>query len=255
MRDPRRLLEGDASELEQRLLSLAQGEHAPHEAVQRLATQLGLSGAGLGFDAFDPAPGAASAGASSVVPPALLSTGTGLLHSWAGKLLLVSLLGGAGGAAWLSQRPAAAPNDRSVSVAPSQPAAAVRDSNPGIQSVREAPEQLPSPAGPRARLDRDGQASALSREVAALAAVRAQLKTGAGRAALDALDAYARERAQPVLDQEATALRIEALLALREEKAARALADDFLHAHPDSPHLARVRALLRGLSRARTGER
>jgi outer membrane protein assembly factor BamD (BamD/ComL family) len=95
------------------------------------------------------------------------------------------------------------------------------------------------------KADQTAEGSGLSREVAALAAVRALLKAGDSPGAIQALDRVAQERPRPVLEQEASALRIEALLSAHRVSDARALAERFLRAHPESPHGARVRALLR----------
>jgi hypothetical protein len=239
MRDPRRLLEGDASELERSLLTLVQSECAPPAATQRLVAQLGLSSAGLGLAHAGAV--AKQTGASSIVPPAALGSGAGLLSGLTGKLLLAALISGAGGAAWLGLVSFAPETAR---VEPRMPATEhVVPVAPETAEVAPAASQLAPPAVPAPK--RGAEASGLSREVAALAAVRALLKAGDASGALYALDVAARERPRSVLEQEATALRIEALLAGHQVADAQTLAERFLRAHPNSPHVARVRALVR----------
>ena len=71
---------------------------------------------------------------------------------------------------------------------------------------------------------------------------------GVGRgsvpAALGALDDYQRSFPHGVLGQEAAVLRIEALVKGGNTAAAKALADRFLAANPQSPHAPRIRRLV-----------
>ena len=84
----------------------------------------------------------------------------------------------------------------------------------------------------------------IAAEIESLDRARARLQRGDARAALGALDAYRRAHPAGVLQQEASLLRIEALVRSGDAAAARRVARAFLRDYPQSPHVARVRALL-----------
>lgn len=222
MKDPRRLLEGDASELELRLLTLAQREQAPSAAPRRLAARLGVPVGMLGLEALGSGPAPLG---SVAAPPAAVGAGagSGLLHGIAGKLVLAGVLGALGGGLVVG-----------VTGGASRPSTRVTPS-PSV-----APSTLPSPPLPSS-----ASVGQLDREVAALARVRGALQAGRAQEALAALRAFEQQHPSSVLGQEAHALRIEALLAVRDVDAARAEGERFLRSYPDSPHRARVQALLR----------
>lgn len=232
MRDPRRLLDGDASELERSLLGAAQAETAPAAAQERLLAQLGLGALAAGLSL----PASAHAASSTSLPPAAGSAVAASASGLGGKLLLTVLIGSlAGAGVWLgTSRSAPVPQPRATQAAASAPSTleAIAPTPPG-----EAP---PSPE-PSAQVTAP---SALSREVAELTSVRAQLRAGDARAALSALVTFAEAHPRSVLAQEADALRIEALLLAGQASAARVEAGRFLRAHPHSPHTARLKALL-----------
>ncbi|KYF93925.1 hypothetical protein BE20_07830 [Sorangium cellulosum] len=75
---------------------------------------------------------------------------------------------------------------------------------------------------------------------------RARDALGAGDAAgcLSALDAYDRRFPRSAMGEEATVLRIEALIRLGDRARAADLGQRFLASRPTSPHAAGVRALL-----------
>jgi hypothetical protein len=85
---------------------------------------------------------------------------------------------------------------------------------------------------------------ALREETAALARARDALKAGHARAALTQLDRYRNEWPNGSLGPEATVLRVEALLALGQDRAARQVAEPLMRARPDSFHARRLRDLL-----------
>ncbi|MGH7296275.1 MAG: outer membrane protein assembly factor BamD, partial [Polyangiaceae bacterium] len=70
------------------------------------------------------------------------------------------------------------------------------------------------------------------------------LAAGDAAGALRRVDAYDREFPRGALAQEATTLRIEALLRQGQRDAALRLADRFLAANPRSPYAARIRLLV-----------
>jgi hypothetical protein len=84
----------------------------------------------------------------------------------------------------------------------------------------------------------------LNGEIAAIDAARAKLDRGDPRGCLAALDDYERRFPRPVLWQEATVMRIDALLRSGDQKRARSLADRFLAQNPKSPYSARIRSVL-----------
>ena len=73
--------------------------------------------------------------------------------------------------------------------------------------------------------------------------MRASLAGGDASAALAELDAYRRAFPDAALDDEATVLRVNALLLRGDRSAATVLANRFLAAHPSSPHAPRLRTL------------
>ncbi len=72
----------------------------------------------------------------------------------------------------------------------------------------------------------------------------AELRRGAATDALRILDRYDREFPRGALQPEATAARVEALMAKGDRARAKAIAEQFLAAHPDSPLAHRVRATI-----------
>jgi hypothetical protein len=117
-----------------------------------------------------------------------------------------------------------------------------------------APVPAPlAPSNPRKARPRGHSIESPSRvdlgdEIASLDRAREALAHGDASRALALVDEYAKEFPGGVLGQEATVVRIEALLARGDRKAADGLARRLLAAHPASPHAARVRALLAGAS-------
>lgn len=86
----------------------------------------------------------------------------------------------------------------------------------------------------------------LAVEVKMLDTALTQLRAGAPTAAMDELDRYAQMFPRGVLRPEATAARIEALVALGKLSEARTLAAQFLATHASSPLARRVRAAIDG---------
>jgi outer membrane protein assembly factor BamD (BamD/ComL family) len=86
---------------------------------------------------------------------------------------------------------------------------------------------------------------ALGDQVAAMDSARSALASGDAAEARRQLDDYEARFPNGVLAQEATVLRIEALLKQGQGGAARALGERFLADHPTSAHAAHVRRMLR----------
>jgi hypothetical protein len=118
-------------------------------------------------------------------------------------------------------------------------------------STPVAPAQARAPAAPPASSSTPSRAPVvrsqpdISSEIAAVDQARNVLRAQRPRAALAALDRYdARFGRAGALREEASALRIEALLESGKRERAKALARTFLAHHAQSPYAARVRALV-----------
>ncbi|MCL2448938.1 MAG: hypothetical protein FWD17_08330, partial [Polyangiaceae bacterium] len=73
---------------------------------------------------------------------------------------------------------------------------------------------------------------------------RRALQASDAREALRQLDAYEARVASPRFAQEATVLRVEALMALGATDQARAVAESFLAGEPESTYSRRIRSIL-----------
>jgi hypothetical protein len=239
MKDPVRLLDGDATDVERALLRAGAAEEPPPEGALRLAAALGISSALLQ---------ASKAAASASTPPAATGAATPWVAHVAAKWL--ALAGGsiALAAAVLVMRGGPARDaDRDTRPAQRVQNATPQDTRP--QAASEGPAEAAEPAAPQpARPPRPeagrARGKSIAREIEQHDAARDRLQRGQARAALAVLDAYRREHAQGVLGQEAALLRIEALSRAGDRDAARRLAERFLRDNPRSPHEGRIRALV-----------
>ncbi|WP_438008172.1 hypothetical protein WME89_05330 [Sorangium sp. So ce321] len=112
-----------------------------------------------------------------------------------------------------------------------------------------APATVASPprstsAAPRARSATVAPADALREQVAIIDRARDALGAGDAAGCLSELDAYDRRFPRSAMGEEATVLRIEALIRLGDRARAADLGQRFLASRPTSPHAAGVRALL-----------
>ncbi|HEY4107315.1 MAG TPA: outer membrane protein assembly factor BamD [Polyangiaceae bacterium] len=87
-------------------------------------------------------------------------------------------------------------------------------------------------------------APSLADEVAAIKSAKSALAAGNAADSLQKLDAYRKNFPHGRLTQEASVVRIEALLKSGNQAAANAAADRFLATHADSPYAARVHSLI-----------
>jgi hypothetical protein len=99
-------------------------------------------------------------------------------------------------------------------------------------------------AHPRQKADAPAPPPDLRAEVDALGEARAALGRRDARAALEHLDAYNRAFPGGLLADEATILRIDALVRQHDQAAASALSRRYLDAHPGSPYATRLRSLV-----------
>jgi hypothetical protein len=296
--DPRRLLDGDATDDERELLGTWQDE-APSPRARRAV--LGLLAAGTASAATATGAAATATGATATATAtvaAATATGTAATAATAagaaatglggifkamifGALCGVFTLGvveiatpsspappavsslvaaaapaasgipgtghraAAGDVARVDARPLAAevPSPRSSAPAPvapaTLPALAPSDAPPSEPEVApDAPGAGPEPApAPAPRAD-------LSGEIASIDGVRSALGAGAAAQALARLDAHDAAFGGGALAQEATLLRIQALVKLGRRGEAVALGRAFVTAHPTSTHATRVRAIV-----------
>jgi hypothetical protein len=104
---------------------------------------------------------------------------------------------------------------------------------------------IAAPASPARRgesVPGEGEDS-FGRELRAIERARLAVAARDGASAIETLDAYARDFPHGQLSQEATLLRLEALLDEGQRAQAEALAQRFLQEHPSSPLAQRVRSL------------
>jgi hypothetical protein len=98
-------------------------------------------------------------------------------------------------------------------------------------SIRSAPTATGSPA-------------TFPDELATLDSARHAIDAGDAARALSILDGYAQRFAAGVMGQEASILRVEALVKAGDRSAAERAADEFLRKNPTTPYAARVRSLV-----------
>jgi hypothetical protein len=260
MSDPNRLLQEGASGFERQLLSAALTERPTEDAQARLLVSLGVVGATTA--AATSAGGAGATGA--------LSTAT---KAWALKSFCAVALMGAAGAATVrvvgssaEQKPGAVSAVSTVRAAPVPPAVeavtvpAMQTAPSPVASspVRSSPVPA-KPAGPSqppanarrvvaapeaAAFPRPTLSSSLSEETAALDAARSVLRAGRVTEAIALLDDFARRFPSGLLQPEASAVRVEALLALGDHASAETVARALVATAPKTFAAHRVKAML-----------
>jgi hypothetical protein len=231
VKEPERLLAGEASALERKLL-LAMAEERPSPALSaHMARGLSTAGAaGLAKSAGLTALGKASA--------------------------LLALALGAGAAAVLSYR--SAPTTVPAPAAITRGARATdaeRIAEPASSPAPSLAEAVTSaPSGTKEAVSRSAPAEVRRRPVDDLAAeirlldtAKRQLRGGTPAEAVAALDEDRARFPKGALGQEASVLRIEALERSGQHGAARALARRFVQNYPSSTHVERVSRLVGGL--------
>ncbi len=174
---------------------------------------------------------------------------------WMGALAIVGV--GAFGALWASRPGSPSAPPPAAAVAPPPAPATARTVTPapwltvtgpaaaaaGTQPPRRA--AIAAPASPARRgepVPGEGEDS-FGRELRAIERARLAVAGRDGASAIETLDAYARDFPHGQLSQEATLLRLEALLDEGQGAQAEALARTFLQEHPSSPLAQRVRSL------------
>jgi hypothetical protein len=231
VKDPERLLSGGGTAAERLLLGAGAAEEPPSGGAAHLAAMLAP-------------PLAGPPGPSTAPPPAAPGTSGALGALGAKWAIVAAALGGA--ALVIATR---APEERPAPavVAPAARTPELAAPPPEVQSppVEQGVETSAPVENPRKRVESAAASGtpSIAREIRTLDQVRALLAKGDGRRALAELDRYRAEAPRGALGQEATLLRIEALVAAGDRPSARRLAQRFLREHPGTPHEKRVRAL------------
>jgi hypothetical protein len=255
--DPRPLLLEDATELEAALLREAATVQPTPEALNRTLQALGVAGTVLAV-----ATATATTTATATGLKAGLST---MLLKWLSVLSITAALVGAGihwrgllfGSKGTAKTVTASENARPLAISGAAPgpeqqpdSSAVPSqaaSDPSAIAAAEAPSLAggsaePAPPAPRASAAETSRS--LAPEIALIDQTRVALKSAKPNVALALLDSYRRQFPNGRFAPEANYLRIEALAASGNRKAAEALAHKSLDKGADGPHDKRIRAIL-----------
>ena len=239
MKDLHRLLEVPGTDpLEARLLRLARSEGPSHENRRRILAGLGMGVAAATVSQTGGAAQFSSSASSSAISSAAVKWGVASIVA-----VGVSVV------AFMSLRaPAPRPlvTNSSVGILTASTAPVTPSLPPSIDTTELVPvtkvEDLPTLSA-----DADAKAQSapsLAEEVAAIKSAKAALAAGNAGQSLHELDAYRSRFPRGRLVQEASVVRIEALLKSGDSAAANAMADRFLAANADSPYAARVHTLI-----------
>ncbi len=248
MSDPQRLMGDGASDFEKELLRSWEAEQ-PSDAAR--AGVLAAVGIGVGAAAATAAKVGAAAG-GSIAPKAAATVSAIAIAKWAAVVVGVAAVGATFGYVRHASR-LVAPHAAAPATAPEIVATAAPVAVPADVPV-EVPADVPSSDAPRARSNdartrsspraHSSALGALGEQVSALDSARRALAAGDAASAVRQLDDYEARFPGGALVEEAEVLRVEALLAEGDRASAARVGDRFLSAHPNSPHAARVRALL-----------
>jgi hypothetical protein len=260
--EDRRSLPPHEDELSLALLRSAEHDEPPRAAYSKVATALGVS-AVVGLGASLPAPAAlASSGLSSAAALRWSSSLVGKLVVGVSGLLLVAggiavlrhgraNQGAAPVAARAARASAALPVAEPSAVAVPNPAAAVASAQASAAgsasvSVPALARAVPAPTPPVSLPSavRAAKSSSLPEQVSSLDRARVALNSGDPGAALAEIARYRSAWPRGVFLTEASVLEIEALAKRGEVALASRRAQAFVTAHPDSPQVERLRALI-----------
>ena len=235
MKDLNRLLEEPSTDpLQVSLLRLARSEGPSGESRRRILAGLGM---GLAAGTLSQSSSAAQATASSAASSAALNWGlAGVVAIGVSVVAFVGLRQPA-------PLPALVPMTVPAHTSAVAPAATSIDSTELVPVTRV--EDLPTLAGAvPGDPSKTASPPSLAEEVAAIKSAKGALASGNPTQSLHEIDAYRARFPRGRLAQEATVVRIEALLKSGNQAAANAAADRFLAANADSPYAARVHTLI-----------
>jgi hypothetical protein len=244
MKDLNRLLDEQGTDpLEADLLRLARSEGPSGESRRRILAGLSVAvAAGTVSSASSAAASSGEAGTAAVASHTALKWGlfgTVLVGAAAVALLVLGHhaakpLAPANPAVLVAPAPVPAPAPEPVAAAPTN----------GDSAQVTKLEDLPTLPDSSASDAAHAAAPSLADEVAAIKSAKAALASGNAADSLRQLDAYRVHFAHGRLSQEASVVRIEALLKSGNQTAAKAAADRFLAVHADSPYASRVHTLI-----------
>ena len=242
MKDLSRLLDEQGTDpLEADLLRLARSEGPSGESRRRILAGLGVAvTAGTVSSASSAAASSSATGAASVASRSALKWG----------IFGTVVVGAAAVALFVGHHTPKssplAPANPAVLAAPApapEPAVAAPSNGDSAQVTKL--EDLPTlPDSSASDAAHAAAAPSLADEVAAIKSAKSALASGNAADSLRQLDAYRAHFPHGRLSQEASVVRIEALLKSGNQAAANAAADRFLAAHADSPYAARVHTLI-----------
>jgi hypothetical protein len=266
MSDPARLVAGGApgvTDFERDLLRSWETRQPSSAARSRALALAGAATVGAAVGLTSSA-GAAAAGlgaaGGSVAPKAALASG--VLVKW----LAIGAVGVAvtAGAASYAVRSASSTSAPTAAVSPASPRSLGAPSNaapaatsialppsnpgalPGTMTVPEPATPAPHAHSPSPRARSGLDQSTLEEEVASIDRARRAVSAGEPAAAIAMVDAYDAKFPAGSLAQESMVIRIDALLRQGDRGAAERLGSRFIAAHPSSPYVRRIRALLAG---------
>lgn len=229
---PERLLEGDATAFERRVLEQALARGPSKELTQRMAQALGVGVTGL---AAPP-----SAAAPAPVTPAVASSSTATWIWVSAAVVTLSVAGALVGLRGGKTVPGARPAPRLETTAPAVAPLPDRVLGRVPSSGGLAPTVEASVAAPGA--------SELRGEIELVDRARAAVAQNAGGRALEVISRYETHYPRGSFFPEATAVKVEALMQVGRAEEARALAARFVATHPGTLLADRVAAVA-GLSR------
>ena len=234
MKDLNRLLDEPGTDpLEANLLRVARSEGPSGESRRRILAGLGV---GIAAGTLAEPSGAAQTATGSTAGSAAVKWGiAGVVAVGASVVAFLALHPNAPRAVVLPPAVVAAPATQAVAAAPA-------NTDPASATPVTKLEDLPTLAD-GTDASKNVAAPSLADEVAAIRSAKGALASGNAAQALRELDAYKMHFPHGRLAQEATVVRIEALINSGNQAAAGSIADRFLAAHADSPYSARVRSL------------
>jgi hypothetical protein len=252
---PKRLLDGDGTEIERLLLSSGRAARPSTRAKWRTGLLFFLVSIGTVSKAHAVALLGAKARAWAVAQWLAIGVGTGAA-GWVAVHAHADVAADPG-VAVVSHAPRRIPAAPSFRVEPPRAVPEPEQVAPS-SAIEPSPEpRMPVQAPPAvsrpkrgavtvpAVVDGPAAESSIASEIAELDRARDALGTGEAKRAIDRLNRYDRAFPRGTLRQEALRLRIEALVSTGDRANARALAQRFRALYPESTHSERLKALVK----------
>ena len=245
MREPRRLLEQDATLAERALLQSAHMDRPPAGATQRMLSALeGLTAVGSGPSVWES--GQTLGGSTSAVAAQSMKLGA-LAKVGLAALIGAGALGGGAFLHGLTSHTAAPVEGPAASTPTPQAAPGLAERPAASTGPALAPAASASAPATPAAVPRQPTrpADALSAELRVLDTARTAVDARDPAAAQRALDGYARQFPRGHLQPEAAVLRLAVLVQQGERASAKALATELLASATYQAYEPRIRSLLR----------